>query len=167
VLRYHSNANRAPIANPPNSAQLGGSLYHAPKLHPGPYSSVGVWPRTDRQTQTDTQSRVTIIHFASSTTHAKCNNRIQCNTIQYNTIQIYIVPKVRQGRWLAVNHAVYNTYRRQRTVWSLSGIYKKRVRRETKGWVQEIRTYRAPGKNRVHLLPGRSPGVVQGNQTLL
>ena len=26
----HSNATRAPIANPPNSAQLGGSLYHAP-----------------------------------------------------------------------------------------------------------------------------------------
>jgi len=28
-------------------------------------------PRTD--TQTDTQTRVTTIHFASSTTHAKCN----------------------------------------------------------------------------------------------
>jgi len=26
----HSNATRAPIANLPNSAQLGGSLYHAP-----------------------------------------------------------------------------------------------------------------------------------------
>jgi len=46
----HSNATRAPIANPPNSAQLGGSLYHAPKLHPGLCSSVGVGPRTDRQT---------------------------------------------------------------------------------------------------------------------
>jgi len=31
---------------------------------------VGVRPRTDRQT--DTQTRVTTIHFASSTTHAKC-----------------------------------------------------------------------------------------------
>jgi len=30
VLCCHSNATRAPIANPPNSAQLGGSLYHAP-----------------------------------------------------------------------------------------------------------------------------------------
>jgi len=29
-------------------------------------------PRTDRQT--DTQTRVTTIHFASSTTHAKCNH---------------------------------------------------------------------------------------------
>jgi len=38
----------------PTSAQLGGSLYHAPKLHPGPCSSVGVWPRTDRQTDRHT-----------------------------------------------------------------------------------------------------------------
>jgi len=67
----HSKATRVPIANPPNSAQLGGSLYHAPKLHPGPCSIVGVRPRTDRHT--DTQTRVTTIHFASSTTHAKCN----------------------------------------------------------------------------------------------
>ena len=28
----------------------------------------------DRQTQTHTQTRVTTIHFASSTTHAKCNH---------------------------------------------------------------------------------------------
>jgi len=38
------------IVNLPNSAQLGGSLYHTPKLHPGPCNSVGVRPRTDRQT---------------------------------------------------------------------------------------------------------------------
>jgi len=50
VLCCHSNATRAPIANLPNSAQLGGSLYHDPKLHPGPCSSVGVWPRTDTHT---------------------------------------------------------------------------------------------------------------------
>jgi len=67
ALCCHSNATRALIANPPNNAQLGGSLYHAPKLHPGPCGSVGVWP------QTDTQTRVTTIHFASSTTDAKCN----------------------------------------------------------------------------------------------
>ena len=69
ALCCHSNATRAPIANPPNSA---------PKLHPGPCSSVGVWPRTDththRQTDTHTQTRVTTIHFASSTTHAKCSD---------------------------------------------------------------------------------------------
>ena len=64
-----SNATSAPIANPPNSAQLGGSPYHSPKLHPGPCNSMGIWPRTDRHTQT----RMTTIHFASSTTRAKCN----------------------------------------------------------------------------------------------
>ena len=35
VLRYHSNENRALIANPPNTAQLEGTPYHSPKLHPG------------------------------------------------------------------------------------------------------------------------------------
>jgi len=30
ALCCHSNATRARIANPPNSAQLGGNLYHAP-----------------------------------------------------------------------------------------------------------------------------------------
>ena len=74
ALCCHSNATGAPIANLPNNAQLGGSLYHAAKLHPGPCSCVGVRPRTDRQTQT----RVTTIHFASSTTHAKCNYSCLC-----------------------------------------------------------------------------------------
>jgi len=76
-LCCHSNATRAPIANPHNSAKLGGSLYHAAKLHPGPCDNVGMGPRTGRHThrhrQTHTQTRVTTIHFASSTTHAKCN----------------------------------------------------------------------------------------------
>jgi len=45
-----SNETRPPIANPPNSAQLWGSPYHSPKLHPGLCSSVGVLPRTVRQT---------------------------------------------------------------------------------------------------------------------
>jgi len=78
ALCCHSNAPRTPTANPSNSAQLGGSLYHAPKLHPGPCSSVGVRPRTDRQThiQTDTQTRMTTIHFASSMTQAKCNKTV-------------------------------------------------------------------------------------------
>jgi len=47
---------RAPIANLPNSAQLGGIPYHSLKLHPGSFSSVGMRPRTDRQTQTDRQT---------------------------------------------------------------------------------------------------------------
>jgi len=46
----HSNATRAPIENPPNSAQLGGILYHSTKLHSGPCNSVGMRPRTDTQT---------------------------------------------------------------------------------------------------------------------
>jgi len=77
ALCCHSNATGAPIANPPNSAQLGRSLCHVPKLHPGPCSSVSVRPRTDRQTHrhTDIQTGVTTIQFASSTTHTKCNDR--------------------------------------------------------------------------------------------
>jgi len=67
ALCCHSNATRAPIANPPNSAQLGGTLSF-PKLHPAQCSSMGMRPWTD------TQTRVTTTHFASSTTQAKCNN---------------------------------------------------------------------------------------------
>ena len=63
----HGNATRAPSANPPNSAELGGIPSHSAKLHQGPCNSVGMRP------QTDTQTRVTTIHFASSTIHAKCN----------------------------------------------------------------------------------------------
>jgi len=50
-LRCHSNEIRASIANPPNSAQLEGTLYHSPKLHPGPYSSVGMRRGTDTHTR--------------------------------------------------------------------------------------------------------------------
>jgi len=57
ALCCHSNATHAPIANSPKSAQLGGSLYHASKLHPGPCSSVGVRPRTDTQTDRQTHRR--------------------------------------------------------------------------------------------------------------
>ena len=45
ALRCHSNA---PIANPPNSAQLRGTRYHSPKLHLGPCNSVDMRQRTDR-----------------------------------------------------------------------------------------------------------------------
>jgi len=45
-----------------------GHPYHSPKLHPGPCSSMGMRRGKDR----DTQTCVTNIHFASSTTHAKC-----------------------------------------------------------------------------------------------
>jgi len=67
ALCCHSNEIRAPTANLPNSAQVGGTPYHSPNLRPGPYSSVGMRPRTD------TQTRVTNVHFASSAIQAKCN----------------------------------------------------------------------------------------------
>jgi len=76
VRRYVVNETRAPIANPPNSAQLEGTPYHSPS-----YIRVRavVWACGERQAhrqtdrQTHTQTRLTNIHFASSTTHAKCN----------------------------------------------------------------------------------------------
>jgi len=52
-----SNETYAPTANPPNSAQLGGSPFHSPKLHPGPCSSVDVRPLTDRHTDIQTHIR--------------------------------------------------------------------------------------------------------------
>jgi len=59
VRRYVVTATkpRAPIANPPNSEQLWGHPYRSSSLHLGPCSSVGMRPRTDRQT--DTQTAVT------------------------------------------------------------------------------------------------------------
>jgi len=42
-----------------NSAQLWDIPYHTPKLNPGPCSSVGVRPRTDRDTQTDARGHYT------------------------------------------------------------------------------------------------------------
>jgi len=80
-----SDSAPLPVANPPNCAQLGGIPYHSPKLHPGQCNSAGMRPRTD--TQTDIQTRVITIHFASSTTHTKCN---KCNDLRYiTTLYIY------------------------------------------------------------------------------
>jgi len=72
MLCCHSNETRAATANPPNTAQLGDTPYHSPKLHPGPCSSVGMRRGTD--TQTNTQTAVTNTHFASATPHVKCNS---------------------------------------------------------------------------------------------
>jgi len=68
ALCCHSNETRAPIANPPNSAQLEGTTISFPKLHPGSCSNV-----VCDEGQTDTQTAVTNIHFASGTPNAKCN----------------------------------------------------------------------------------------------
>ena len=59
ALCCHSNATRAPIENPPNGPQLGSSLYHAPKLHRGPCSIVGVRPRTHTDRHTDARDHNT------------------------------------------------------------------------------------------------------------
>jgi len=71
ALCCHSNATRALIANLPNSARLGASLSTPPSY---------IWVRAvvwaANKSQTDSQTRVTTIHFASSTTHAKCNSII-------------------------------------------------------------------------------------------
>ena len=50
TLCCRSNTARAPIANLPNGAQLGGIPYHYAKWHPGPCSNLSMRPRTDRQT---------------------------------------------------------------------------------------------------------------------
>jgi len=57
VLRWHSNATRAPIANPPNSAQLGGTRTIPPCYIRVRALSVGMQPWTDRQTDTHTDVR--------------------------------------------------------------------------------------------------------------
>ena len=77
ALCCHSNETRAPIVNSPNNAQLGGTSYHSPR-----YIRVRavLWAcglgETGRQagTHTHRQTRVNNIHFASSTTHAKCSD---------------------------------------------------------------------------------------------
>jgi len=62
VWRYVVIARKPVLANPPNSAHLGGTPYHSPKLHPGPCSSVGMWRDTDRQTDArDQYTRLFII----------------------------------------------------------------------------------------------------------
>ena len=70
LLSPHSNETRAPIANPPNSAQLEGT----PTIPP-----TYIWVRAVvwecREGQTDTQTAVTTIHFASATPHANCNEK--------------------------------------------------------------------------------------------
>jgi len=50
ALCCHRNATGAPISNPLNSAQLGWTPYHSPKLHPGPCRSDGMRRGTDRHT---------------------------------------------------------------------------------------------------------------------
>jgi len=72
ALYCHSNEILAPTANSSNSAQQEGR----PNICPS-YIRVRavMWERGEGQTDTQThrQTRVTNIHFASATPHAKCN----------------------------------------------------------------------------------------------
>ena len=65
------NETRAPIANPPDSAQLEGIHYHTPSYI---WVRAVMWECGERQT--DTQTAVTNIHFVSATPHPKCNDVI-------------------------------------------------------------------------------------------
>ena len=56
ALWCHSNETSALIANLPNSAQLEDTLYHSPKLHPGPCSSVKMQQGIDTDTHTHTHT---------------------------------------------------------------------------------------------------------------
>jgi len=58
ALCCHSNETRSPIANPPNSAQLDGTLYHS-QVTSGyaACSSVGTRRGTDRQTHRQTHTQ--------------------------------------------------------------------------------------------------------------
>jgi len=76
ALCCHSNETRALIPNPPNSAQLEGT----PTIRPIYIRARAVvWEcgeeQTDTQTHTDTQKQTAVIniHFASATPHAKCH----------------------------------------------------------------------------------------------
>ena len=84
----HSNETRTPITNLPNSARLEGTSYHSSNLHPDPCSSVGMRRGTDRQT--DAQTTVTNIHFASAMPHAKCNSLFFTGSTVCNAKRRYI-----------------------------------------------------------------------------
>jgi len=72
ALCCHGNKTCAPIANPPNRAQLEGTPYHSPsyiRIH------AAVWAcgetHTHYDTHTDKQTRVTL-YISRRTTHVKC-----------------------------------------------------------------------------------------------
>ena len=75
---------RAQIANLPNSAQLGDTPFHSPKLHPGPCSSVGMWQGTNTPT-------AMAIHFSLAMTQAKCINTSMILNMKKNRMSEYCV----------------------------------------------------------------------------
>ena len=87
-LCCHSNETRTPIANPPNSAQLGGTYMRVR----------AVCGEGKTHTQRHTQTRVTNIHFAPSTTHAKCRPLITCKSVLHNVYSLQRAERHRRGR---------------------------------------------------------------------
>ena len=59
ALCCHSNATRAPMANPPNSAQLEGSLYHAPSSYIRFRAVVSAYGRGQTHRHTDARDHKT------------------------------------------------------------------------------------------------------------
>jgi len=70
-----SNETRALIVNPLNSAQLQGT----PTIPPT-YIRIHALAWECGKGQTDTQTAVTSIHFASAMPHAKCNQCLKATT---------------------------------------------------------------------------------------
>ena len=68
----HSNETHAPIANPPNSAQLRGTPYRYSELHTGRYSSVSMRQGTDTDRQTYRHRRDDQYAFRLAIPNAKC-----------------------------------------------------------------------------------------------
>jgi len=81
ALCCHNNEIRAPIANPPNSAQLENTPYHSPS-----YIRVRavLWECGEGQADrhADTQTAVANIHFASAMPDAKFNKNVTSSLSQ-------------------------------------------------------------------------------------
>jgi len=80
-LTFQRNATRAPTANPPNTARLGGILYHTPKLHPGPCNSVDMRSRTDTQAHKHTDRPTEQTHRRVWPQHISRRVRLTRNVI--------------------------------------------------------------------------------------
>jgi len=88
ALCCHSNETLAPIANLPDSTQLVGTACHI-------RVRAVVWEcdKGQADTQTDRQTRVTNIRFASVMPHAKRNeyvNNVNCCNVVYATLRLLI-----------------------------------------------------------------------------
>jgi len=97
VRRYVviATKTRAPIANPPNSAQLEGTPCHSSSYN---QVRVVVWECGEGQTDRhiDTQTAVANIRFASATPHAKCNDSDPVYMIQPVVLVQPVVKPVEQ-----------------------------------------------------------------------